>query len=282
MACNRGMKVLVTGTAGRLGRAVTRAIRERGDEAIAVDLRGADRAVDILDPGQLLGVASGCGALIHCAAIPSPERHPPDMVFRTNVIGTFNVLQAAALAGIGRVVVASSLSALGGAWAEAPHPPRYAPVDEAHPLEVEDPYGLSKVINERTAEAFARRTGATIAALRFAWILSSDEARDEASQFETDPPRNRNALWGYIDERDAAFACLAAIDAPPFGFAVLNAAAGDTLATIHTADAIALHAPEVDVRTPIDRFASAFDCSAAADLLGWAPVHSWRFDSPQR
>ena len=146
------------------------------------------RIVDITDVGQVLGVAAGCDAVIHCAAIPSPERHPPEVIFETNVIGTFAVLQAAAIAGISRVVISSSLSALGGAWATPPHPPRYVPVDEDHPLEVEDPYGLSKVINERTAEMFHRRYGMTIAALRFGWILSGQEARAEAERFARRPP----------------------------------------------------------------------------------------------
>ncbi len=274
------MKVLVTGAGGRLGRAVTRAIRERGDEVAGVDLTGADRAVDIRDPGQMLGVVVGCDAVIHCAAIPSPERHAPEVIFATNVLGTFNALRAAELAGIERVVIASSLSALGGAWANPPHPPRYAPVDEAHPLEVEDPYGLSKVINERTAEMFARRSGATIAALRFGWILSREDARTEAERFATDPLRNRSGLWSYIDERDAAAACLAAIDAPPSGYAALNVIGTDTLATIPTAEALARYAPEVEVRAPIAGFSTPFSTARARELIGWQAKHSWRDSEP--
>ncbi len=235
-----GMKILVTGGQGRLGRAVTQQLIDRGDTPVTVDIRSgaSGRIVDVTDVGQLLGVAAGCDAVIHCAAIPSPERHPPEVIFETNVIGTFAVLQAAALAGISRVVISSSLSALGGAWATPPHPPRYVPVDEEHPLEVEDPYGLSKAINERTAEMFHRRYGMTIAALRFGWILSGQEARAEAEQFAGDPLRNQSGLWSYVDERDAAAACLNAIDAPDFGFAILNIIGADTLATIPTGEAL--------------------------------------------
>jgi nucleoside-diphosphate-sugar epimerase len=215
------MNVLVTGGQGRLGRAVTAALIARGDRVTSVDLHtGADaprvsetrRLLDVRDVGALLGAAAGCDALIHCAAIPSPGRHPDPVVFGINVLGTFAALQAAMLAGISRVTIASSLSALGGAWADPPHPPRYVPVDEAHPLEVEDPYGLSKVANERTAEMFHRRSGMTIAALRFGWILSADEARAEAVRFTADPMRNQPGLWSYIDERDAALACLNAVE----------------------------------------------------------------------
>jgi nucleoside-diphosphate-sugar epimerase len=270
------MKVLVTGAGGRLGGAVIRALRERGDETIAVDLCGGDRQVDIRDPGQVLGVAAGCDALIHCAAVPSPEQHAAEVVFRTNVMGTFNALRAAELAGIERVAIASSLSVMGGAWANPPHPPRYAPVDEAHPHEVEDPYGLSKVINERTAEMFARRSGMAVAALRFGWILSAGEARAEAEQFEADPLRNRASLWGYIDDRDAAAACLAAIEAPPFGYDAFAIIGGDTLATIPTAEALARYAPGVEIRVTIRGYDSPFSTDRARDIIGWTPVHSWR------
>lgn len=270
------MKVLVTGAGGRLGGAVIRLLRARGDEAIGVDLRGGDRQVDIRDLGQVLGVAAGCEALIHCAAIPTPRDHAAEVVFATNVLGTFNALQAADLAGIGRVAIASSLSVMGGAWANPPHPPRYAPVDEAHPHEVEDPYGLSKVINERTAEMFARRTGSSIAALRFGWILSNAEARDEAERFEREPLRNRASLWGYIDERDAAAACLASVDAPPFGYEAFTIIGGDTLATIPTAEALVRYAPEVEIRSEIVGYDAPFNTAHARELLGWTPVHSWR------
>jgi nucleoside-diphosphate-sugar epimerase len=275
-----GMRILVTGGQGRLGRAVTQQLIDRGDRPISVDIRpgAGGRIVDVTNVGEVLGVAAGCDAVIHCAAIPSPERDPPEIIFETNVIGTFAVLQAAALAGIRRVVMSSSLSALGGAWAKPPHPPRYVPVDEGHPLEVEDPYGLSKVINERTAEMFHRRYGMTIAALRFGWILSEQEARAEAERFAGNPLRNQAGLWSYIDERDAAAACLDAVDAGDFGFAILNIIGVDTLATIPTEEALDRYAPDVDRRVAFAAFQSPFSIERAREMIGFAPRHSWRND----
>jgi nucleoside-diphosphate-sugar epimerase/ribosomal protein S18 acetylase RimI-like enzyme len=243
---------------------------------VAVDRRGDGRIADVTNVGEMLDAMRGCGAVIHCAAIPSPEAHAPETIFATNAAGTFAVLQAAHLLGVKRVAMASSLSALGGAWASPPHPPRWVPVDEAHPLEVEDPYGLSKVINERTAEMFHRRSGMTIAALRFGWILSPAEAAREASLFAIDPLRNRAALWSYINERDAADACIRAIDAPDYGYAVMNAIGHDTLATIPTAEALARYAPEVEVRGQLVGFESPFGRDHAQAVIGFEPRHSWR------
>jgi nucleoside-diphosphate-sugar epimerase len=278
------MKVCVTGGQGRLGRAVVQALADRGDQVVSVDIRASStrqpnvhaRIADIADVGQMLDAMRGCDAVIHCAAIPSPDAHPAEVVFSTNVTGMANVLQAASLAGIRRAVIASSLSALGGAWADPPHPPRYVPVDEAHPLEVEDPYGLSKIANELTAQMFHRKTGMTIAALRFGWVLSAVEARREADAFAGDPLRNRAALWSYIDARDAADACIQAIDTGDYGYAVMNVIGHDTLATVPTAEAIARYAPEVEVRAMIDEFASPFSYERARQLVGFVPRHSWR------
>jgi nucleoside-diphosphate-sugar epimerase/GNAT superfamily N-acetyltransferase len=280
------MKILVTGGQGRLGQAVTTALIERGDQVVSLDRRLPAirqpniraRIADITDAGQMLDAMRGCEAVIHCAAIPSPEAHPPETIFASNVAGTFAVLQAAKLSGIRRAVVASSLSALGGAWADPPHPPRYVPVDESHPLEVEDPYGLSKIANELTAEMFHRQTGMTIAALRFGWILSASEAAREAEAFAADPERNSAGLWSYIDERDAAAACICAVDASDYGYAVMNIIGHDTIATMPTSEAIARYAPEVEVRSEIPGFASPFRIERARELIGYEPKHSWRDD----
>src|SRR5215203_37700 len=155
--------------------------------------------------------------------------------------------------------------------ASPPDPPRYVPVDEDHPLEVEDPYGLSKVINERTAEMFHRRYGMTIAALRFGWILSEQEARTEAERFAGDPLRNQAGLWSYIDERDAAAACLDAVDADDFGFAILNIISVDTLATIPTEEALDQYAPDVERLAAFAAFQSPFSIKRARTLIGFAP-----------
>ncbi|CAN5505039.1 NAD(P)-dependent oxidoreductase [soil metagenome] len=271
------MNILVTGGQGRLGRAVIAQLTQRGDDIVSIDrLPGASKIADVTDVGQVLDAMRGCEAVIHCAAIPSPESNPAEVVFSTNVAGTFAVLQAAKLSGIRRVAMASSLSALGGAWADPPHPPRYVPVDEAHPLEVEDPYGLSKIANELTAQMFHRQIGMTIAALRFGWILSAAEARREANAFANDPFRNRAALWSYVDERDAARACILAIDATDYGYAVMNVIGHDTIATIPTMEAIAQFAPEVEVRSRIEGFASPFSRQRARDVISFEPRHSWR------
>ena len=96
------------------------------------------------DLGHVLGVMHGQDAVVHLAAIPAPGHHPSEMVFRNNVMSTFNVLEAATLLNVRNLVLASSISALGLAYRHRDFNPLRIPVDETHPLLSQDCYGLSK------------------------------------------------------------------------------------------------------------------------------------------
>ena len=166
------MRILVTGGSGRVGQFAIAELLEHGHEVINADRveptnpRAPKIArevrfieTDLADVGQVAGALAGCDGVIHLGAIPSPYRHADEHVFGNNVMSTFATLQAASLLGVKRAVIASSISAYGTAYAPTPFPPRYAPVDEGHPLLNHDPYGLSKEVDERTAEMFHRRSG---------------------------------------------------------------------------------------------------------------------------
>ncbi len=283
------MRILVTGGSGRLGRFALQDLTDHGHQAINADRLAPSveppsspsvRFVetDLGDVGQVAGAMASCDAVLHLGAIPAPYRHPDEVVFANNTRATFAVLQAAALLGLRRAVIASSISALGTAWAPVPFPPRYAPVDEAHPLLAHDAYGLSKEVDERTAEMFHRRTGIGIAALRFHWVALPEEAAARAADLAADPAADDwwRLLWGYVDARDAATACRLALEAPDLGFEAFNVTAADTLADRPTEELIRRHAPAVELRAPIPGTGSAFSLEKAHRLLGYEPRHSWR------
>jgi hypothetical protein len=52
--------------------------------------------------------------------------------------------------------------------------------------------------------------------------------------------------------------------------------AADTLVTIPTEEALRRYAPDTEIRSPLTGFTGGFDISAARDVLGWEPRHSWR------
>jgi len=279
------MRVLVTGGSGRLGQWTIRDLLTHGHEVTNADQRRSTAEtespvrfveIELTDVGQVAGVLHKHDAVIHLGAIPAPYGQADEIVFTNNTQATFAVLQAASLLGLRRAAIASSVSAYGMAWTPKPFGPRYAPLDEAHPLLVHDPYGLSKETDERTAEMFHRRTGIQIAALRFHWVALPEEQVGAATTARDDPAALATNLWGYVDVRDAATACRLGIEAEGFGFSALNIVAADTLGAAPTEELIRRHLPETELRAPISGTASGFATGQADRLLGWQPRHSWR------
>jgi nucleoside-diphosphate-sugar epimerase len=282
------VRILVTGASGLVGRAVVRECVAAGHTVVAADRvalpdPAADgaaefREVVLVDVGQVAGVLAGCDAVIHLGAIPKPTRHAPEIVFGNNVRGTFAVLQAADLLGIRRAVIASSVSAIGTAYAVHRFSPSYAPVDEGHPLLGQDPYGLSKEVDERIAEMFHRRNGMTVLAYRLHHVTRPGESRAMADEVRRRPEGLAHLLWGYIDVRDAATAFRLGVETGGLGFEAFNIVAHDSLGDQPTESMIRRYSPETEIRSPIEGTAGAWSIDKARRLLGWEPVHSWRDD----
>ena len=148
-----------------------------------------------------------------------------------NVTATFVLLEAAARVGVRRAIIASSMAALGLSWASRFRSPDYVPVDEHHPLRPEESYGLSKQVDEATAEMMARRYEMTVLAYRFCYTTSVDEIEARAIKIASDAgesTRSAKELWAYLDVRDAADAVLAGLERPLSGFhAIEHCGTGD-------------------------------------------------------
>jgi nucleoside-diphosphate-sugar epimerase len=228
------MRVCVTGASGRAGRAVVADLLEHEHWVLPTDLvlPPADLGVDVLradltEYGQALEAVQGAEAVIHLANIPAPDLHTPAVTFNQNMAMNFNVFQAATLAGLERVVWASSETTLGLPFDV---PPRYAPVDEDHYPVPTTTYALSKVASETIAGQIAGWSGVPFVALRFSNILGPAEYQEFPSYWD-DPLARKWNLWGYIDERDVAQACRLALDADISGSASFIIAAADTVMT---------------------------------------------------
>jgi len=180
------MKVLVTGGAGHVGKATTERLIGLGWEVRVIglereiDIPGAEFAnCDVQDFRALREQVRGCQAVVHLAAVRSPHLAPAPTVFGVNVMGTFNLFEAAAAEGIHRVVQASSINALGCAYNLTDFAPQYFPIDEDHPSVTTDPYSFSKEVIEDIGEYFWRRDGISSVALRFPWVYKQEFAESE-------------------------------------------------------------------------------------------------------
>jgi len=245
-----------------------------GDE----DETGAWHIGDVRDAGFMSALMARTrpDALAHLAAIPRPTLGAPLEVFAMNTQATFVALEAAGDAGVGRVVIASSTSALGTVFpvaAAAPVSPVYAPVDEVHPFLGSDPYALSKQVDEATAATMQRRHGYQVIALRIPNTGPMDAQVARAAAVAADPAILANELWAYLDIRDAARAFALALERDVPGWNVINVMAPDTNAAEPTADLLARFHPTTRLRRPIEGRQVPFDLTRARDLLGFEAEH---------
>ena len=214
------MRILVTGGNGLTGRYIVSRLA-RDHEVEVLDRRAIERPgirthqADILDLGALKSLTRGFETVVHCAAIPNPLEHPPEQVYSTNTVGTFNVLEASAANNVRRVVFMSSESVLGFAFSGGAVEPEYLPVDEDHPLRPVDAYGLSKSAGESLCAAYARRGALETVCLRPSWIWVPEEAElRRYRELIFHPEAWRQTLWAYVHVLDLAEAVVGALQSP--------------------------------------------------------------------
>ena len=214
MSESTGMKVLVTGAAGRLGNFVVPALVEAGYRVVGTDQfpypeNSANARLgvpyvraDLTDIGDCFRAITMAQPeiIVSLGAIPfNSEVHPPyakdydtefgesgarfvqrlpeDETFRVNTMGTYYLLDAARrIGGVRRVIHASSFFVLGLGFriSGTPYIPPYLPIDEQTPLEPEDSYSLSKVLGEQILQAYTRAYGIEAVALRLLGVYYHD------------------------------------------------------------------------------------------------------------
>jgi nucleoside-diphosphate-sugar epimerase len=175
------MRILVTGSRGKVGSATVDALHAAGHEVTACDLGAAVfespppgapayQQADLTDAGDAFAVVRGHDAVIHAAAIPEPTRNPPHTVFHNNLMGAFNTLEAAIRFGVPRFVNVSSETVPGFFFPERAFLPDYAPVDEDHPIRPQDPYATAKYFSELLMDAAMRRSDIRCLTIRPTWV----------------------------------------------------------------------------------------------------------------
>jgi nucleoside-diphosphate-sugar epimerase len=271
--------IVVTGGSGKLGTALIKELLQEGYTVTSLDTQRSNELkcrqikVDLNDFGQVVSALHGADAVIHLAAIPAPLGHTYPYIFANNVVSSYHILEAASLLGIRKVVVGSSESSYGFAWAPTPFSPDYLPVDEEHPQQPQECYGLSKVVNELTASMFDRRNGMQIISLRFSMITKPEDYKHLSIR---KPEAFKNIFWSYIDIRDAVSACIASLKVEDRGAICLNITSSDTLSDLSTEQLIEQFYPDVkDLRDAFTERTALVSNMEAQRVLGWKPQHSW-------
>ena len=276
------MHIAVTGGSGHTGRAVVKHLILHGYNVRIIDKNPPIEndipytLCDLQEFGQAIGCLGGCEAVVHLAAIPRPIYHPSHIVFRTNVIATYNVFEAAAVLGIRRVIYASSISVTGYPFYERFFEPKYLPIDEDHPSAPQDAYAISKHLGEEIAKAFVRRTGMTAISLRLPWVHTPETFRSDISPHHEDPLFGASNLWSYVDVRDAAQAFQLSLESAPGGYDNFYISAPDTFMEVDSVDLAKDFYPHSAIRPTLSGNISLISSDKASQYLGYKASFTWR------
>ncbi|WP_160725160.1 NAD-dependent epimerase/dehydratase family protein [Bacillus sp. USDA818B3_A] len=275
-------KVVVTGGSGLLGRDVIKEFLNNGYDVVNADMKNPKEALcrtvitDLTNLGEVYGVLAGADAVVHLAAIPVAYSHPNEVTFQNNVLSTYNILEAAGNLGIKKAVISSSESSYGICFSKQNLQPQYVPIDEDHPQLPEESYGLSKIVNEKTADMINRRTGMQVVSFRLGNVISPEMYKNFPG-FIHDPEQRKTILWSYIDTRDAATAYRLAVETDGLGSVALNIGADESSMDMESKQLMETCYPSVkDFRRDLSGFAPLLNNEKAKKLLNWQPVHKWR------
>lgn len=289
-------RVIFTGGSGKAGRVIVPYLVARGHQVLNLDLAPLDvrgvntMIVDLADSGEAFNALSthfgfeeyfaGGGrkpvdAVVHFAAIPRIFMQPDNRMFATNVLSTYNVLEAATKLGIRKVIIASSETAYGRCFAEGDRDYDSFPVDEDHDTDPTDSYGLSKVVGEKIARSFASRSGADIYALRIGPVTMPEDYERFPAQL-ADPMARKRDAWTYIDARDLAQIVDRCIETDGLGFQVFNATNDEILADEPTEAFLRRNQPQTPITRKMGEFEAPMSNRKARELLGFREEHNWR------
>lgn len=289
-------RIVFTGGSGKAGRHVVPYLLDRGHKVLNLDLvpLADDRVntllTDVTNSGEVFnalsmhfgfdGYETGKGpepvdAVVHFAAVPRVLMRPDNTTFAANVTSTYNVIEAAVKLGIRKVIIASSETTYGVCFAEGDKDYHSFPLEEDYDIDPMDSYGLSKLVNEKTARAFAMRSGIDIYALRIGNVIEPHEYNRFPGFFADPPSRKRNA-WSYIDARDLGQIVDLCVAKDGLGFQVFNAVNDTITAREPTQEFLAKWAPNTPLSRPMQGNEAPLSNRKIREVLGFKEEHDWR------
>jgi UDP-glucose 4-epimerase len=288
-------KVLVTGSAGHLGEALVRTLRDQGHDVIGLDVLDSPFttvAGSVADRDVVRECLSGVRAVLHPATLHKPHvgSHDRQAFVDTNVTGTLTLLEESVAAGVESVVFTSTTSAFGRALTPDRHEPAAWVTEDVVPIP-RNVYGVTKTAAENLAELVHRDHGLPVLVLRTSRFFPEPDDRDEVRTAYPDANvKATEYLYRRVDLQDVVDAHLLAMARAPevgFGRFIVSATTPFT-----RADLPELHrdAPAVVARLFPDQPAEyarrgwrvfgeidrVYVNARAREVLGWRPRYDFR------
>ena len=290
-------RIFFTGGSGKAGKHVIPYLLHQGHRVMNVDLvplryPGVDNlAADITDSGQMFNAMSsyagldelelGSGtprfdAVVHFAAVPRILIKPDNETFRVNTIGTYNVIEAAVKLGIKKIIIASSETTYGICFSDGRTNPKSLPLEEDYDVDPMDSYGLSKVVNEKTARSFQLRSGFDIYALRIGNVIEPHEYAELFPHYFKNPEVRRRNAFCYIDARDLGQIVDLCLKNDGLCYQIFNAGNDHNGAIIPSKELAEQFFPGVPVTRELEEHEALFSNRKIREVLGFKEEHNWR------
>lgn len=209
MASEAKKRVLITGAAGRIGSSLAELLRDRYSlrlhyhRTVPEQPPVEDQVIaDISKYEEIATALEGMDAVVHLAGDPR-TRAPWEDIQQRNILGAYNVFEAARQAGVRKIVFASTNHVM-GMYDRDQQWPIYSP----QPVRPDSLYGVSKAFGETLGRFYADQYGLSVICLRIGWFLHE--------------PQNDIARWMWLSPRDCAQVTWRAIESE-LGYGVFYA-----------------------------------------------------------
>jgi nucleoside-diphosphate-sugar epimerase len=218
------MKFLVTGSAGHLGEALVRTLRDLDHEVIGLDILPSPFTThvgSITESSVAMHCMRGVQVVLHAATLHKPHvaTHSRQEFVDTNITGTLNLLEAAVSAGVESFVYTSTTSVFGDALVPPPGAPAAWITEDVTPV-AKNIYGATKTAAEDLCQLFHRNQGLPCIVLRTSRFFPEEDDNDEVREaFSDENVKANEYLYRRVDVEDVVSAhLLAAEHAPDLGF----------------------------------------------------------------
>jgi UDP-glucose 4-epimerase len=261
------MKIVTTGSAGHLGEALMRTLRQSSHEAIGLDIKSSmftDRVGSIVDRAFIRECMRGVDAVIHAATLHKPHvaTHSRQEFVDTNITGTLNLLEEAVSSGVSAFIFTSTTSAFGRALTPREGAPAAWITEEVAPAP-KNIYGVTKVAAENLCELFHFKTGLPCLILRTSrFFPEEDDDKTIRESFDNTNMKVNELLHRRGDIEDMVSAHLLALEKAQsigFGRYIVSATTPFTRDDLHE---LRLNAPAV-----VKRYVPEFEAEYAR--RGW-------------